>query len=241
MAKYTGADCRLCRREGCKLYLKGEKCGSTKCPLLTKYAPPGDHGKGRKKASGYSVQLREKQKTKRYYGVTEKQFKMYYDRASEMRGVTGDNMLVLIERRLDNVVYRLGLGTSRAMARQIVNHGHITVNGKTVDIPSYLVKAGDVVAVKENKKDSAMWNAVKETKNLSLVKWLEFDNATLTGKVSLFPKEATSTSTSKNTLSSSCTQNNLIGGYSYDGNQKSQDNLHGERKQKLCQIRRRAA
>ena len=115
--------------------------------------------------------------------MTEKQFKMYYDRASEMRGVTGDNMLVLIERRLDNVVYRLGLGTSRAMARQIVNHGHITVNGKTVDIPSYLVKAGDVVAVKENKKDSAMWNAVKETKNLSLVKWLEFDNATLTGKV----------------------------------------------------------
>ena len=115
---------------------------------------------------------------------------MYYDRASEMRGVTGDNMLVLIERRLDNVVYRLGLGTSRAMARQIVNHGHITVNGKTVDIPSYLVKAGDVVAVKENKKDSAMWNAVKETKNLSLVKWLEFDNATLTGKVVALPERS---------------------------------------------------
>ena len=107
-----------------------------------------------------------------------------------MRGVTGDNMLVLIERRLDNVVYRLGLGTSRAMARQIVNHGHITVNGKTVDIPSYLVKAGDVVAVKENKKDSAMWNAVKETKNLSLVKWLEFDNATLTGKVVALPERS---------------------------------------------------
>lgn len=122
--------------------------------------------------------------------MTEKQFKMYYDRASEMRGVTGDNMLVLIERRLDNVVYRLGLGTSRAMARQIVNHGHITVNGKTVDIPSYLVKAGDVVAVKENKKDSAMWNAVKETKNLSLVKWLEFDNATLTGKVVALPERS---------------------------------------------------
>ena len=113
---------------------------------------------------------------------------MYYDRASEMRGVTGDNMLVLIERRLDNVVYRLGLGTSRAMARQIVNHGHITVNGKTVDIPSYLVKAGDVIAVKENKRDSALWTAVKETKNLSLVKWLEFDNATLTGKVVALPQ-----------------------------------------------------
>ncbi|HAT83969.1 MAG TPA: 30S ribosomal protein S4, partial [Clostridiales bacterium] len=138
----------------------------------------------------YSVQLREKQKTKRYYGVTEKQFKMYYDRASEMRGVTGDNMLVLIERRLDNVVYRLGLGTSRAMARQIVNHGHITVNGKTVDIPSYLVKAGDVVAVKENKRDSALWNTVKETKNLNLVKWLEFDNATLTGKVVALPERS---------------------------------------------------
>ena len=122
--------------------------------------------------------------------MTEKQFKMYYDRASEMRGVTGDNMLVLIERRLDNVVYRLGLGTSRAMARQIVNHGHITVNGKTVDIPSYLVKAGDVIAVKENKKDSAMWNTVKETKNLSLVKWLEFDNATLTGKVVALPERS---------------------------------------------------
>lgn len=105
-----------------------------------------------------------------------------------MRGVTGDNMLVLIERRLDNVVYRLGLGTSRAMARQIVNHGHITVNGKTVDIPSYLVKAGDVIAVKENKRDSALWTAVKETKNLSLVKWLEFDNATLTGKVVALPQ-----------------------------------------------------
>lgn len=188
MAKYTGADCRLCRREGCKLYLKGAKCGSDKCPLMTKYAPPGDHGKGRKKASGYSTQLREKQKTKRFYGLTEKQFKMYYDWATELRGVTGENMLCLIERRLDNVVYRLGLGQSRAMARQIVNHGHITVNGKRVDIPSYIVKAGDVVAVKENKTGSTMWDAVKESKNLNLVKWLEFDNATLTGKVVALPQ-----------------------------------------------------
>ncbi len=190
MAKYTGPSCRLCRREGCKLYLKGEKCNSAKCTLNTKYAPPGDHGKGRKKASGYSIQLREKQKTKRYYGVTEKQFKMYYDKASNMRGVTGENMLILIETRLDNVAYRLGLGTSRAMARQIVNHGHITVNGKTVDIASYRVKVGDVIAVKENKKDSALWTAVKETKNLGLVKWLEFDNATLTGKVVALPERA---------------------------------------------------
>jgi len=190
MARYTGPDCRLCRREGCKLYLKGEKCNSTKCPILTKFAPPGDHGKSRKKASGYSVQLREKQKTKRYYGVTEKQFKMYYDRASEMRGVTGENMLMLIERRLDNVVYRLGMGASRAMARQIVNHGHITVNGKSVDIPSYIVKVGDVISVKESKKDNAMWTAVKEVKNLSLVKWLTFDNATLTGTVVALPERA---------------------------------------------------
>lgn len=188
MAKYTGPDCRQCRREGCKLYLKGAKCGSDKCPLNKKFAPPGDHGKGRKKSSGYSIQLREKQKTKRLYGVTEKQFKMYYDTATDMRGITGENMLCLIERRLDNVVYRLGLATSRAMARQIVNHGHITVNGKNVDIPSYIVKAGDIIAVKENKKDSVMWEPVKETKNLSIVKWLEFDNTTLTGKVVALPE-----------------------------------------------------
>lgn len=190
MAKYTGPDCRLCRREGCKLYLKGEKCNSEKCVLNKKFAAPGDHGKGRKKASGYSVQLREKQKTKRFYGVTEKQFKMYYDTAASMRGVTGENMLCLIERRLDNVVYRLGLGTSRAMARQIVSHGHITVNGKKVDIPSYIIKAGDVVAVKENSKESTMWDSVKATKNLGLVKWLEFDNTTLSGKVLALPERA---------------------------------------------------
>ncbi len=133
------------------------------------------------------MQLREKQKTKRYYGISEKQFVMYYEKATEMRGVTGQLMLELIERRLDNVVYRLGLGTSRAMARQIVNHGHITVNGKRVDIPSYLVKVGDVIAVKENKKDLPIWQAAKEVKNLSIVKWLEWDNATLTGKVVALP------------------------------------------------------
>lgn len=190
MAKYTGAVCRLCRREGCKLYLKGEKCNSPKCTLLTKYAPPGAHGKSRKKASGYSIQLREKQKTKRFYGIGEKQFQMYYEKATELRGVTGENMLILIERRLDNVVYRMGMGSSRAMARQIVNHGHITVNGKNVNIPSYLVKAGDEIAVKENKKDSEMWKSVKEVKNLSVPKWLEFDNATLAGKVVALPERA---------------------------------------------------
>ncbi len=190
MAKYTGPDCRLCRREGCKLYLKGDKCNSEKCPLLTKFAPPGQHGKSRKKASGYAIQLREKQKAKRIYGISEKQFLKYYNKATEMRGVTGENMFILIERRLDNVVYRLGLGTSRAMARQIVNHGHITVNGKTVDIPSYLVKAGDIIAVKENKKEMPLWVAAKEVKNLSIVKWLEWDNENLTGKVLALPERA---------------------------------------------------
>lgn len=190
MAKYTGPDCRLCRREGCKLYLKGDKCNSEKCPLLTKFAPPGQHGKSRKKASGYAIQLREKQKAKRIYGISEKQFLKYYNKATEMRGVTGENMFILIERRLDNVVYRLGLGTSRAMARQIVNHGHITVNGKTVDIPSYLVKAGDIIAVKETKKEMPLWVAAKEVKNLSIVKWLEWDNENLTGKVLALPERA---------------------------------------------------
>ena len=189
MAKYTGADCRLCRREGCKLYLKGEKCGSTKCPLLTKYAPPGDHGKGRKKASGYSVQLREKQKTKRYYGVTEKQFKMYYDRASEMRGVTGDNMLVLIERRLDNVVYRLGFAKTRRDARQLVSHNHFTVNGKRVNIPSYQVKAGDVIEVVESSRSSVKFSKLlgEEAPVVLLPSWLERDKNALKGTVTKLP------------------------------------------------------
>ncbi len=190
MSKYTGPDCRLCRREGSKLYLKGDKCTSEKCPLLTKYAPPGQHGKSRKKASGYAVQLREKQKTKRIYGLSEKQFLKYYTKSTELRGITGENMLILLERRLDNVVYRLGLGSSRAMARQIVNHGHITVNGKNVDIPSYLVKAGDIIAVKENKREMPLWQAAKEVRNLSIVKWLEWDNTNLTGKVLSLPERA---------------------------------------------------
>ena len=186
--KYTGPDCRQCRREGCKLYLKGERCNSDKCTLVKKYAAPGMHGKGKKKQSGYSLQLREKQKCKRIYGLTEKQFALYYKKATEMRGVTGAVMLSLLERRLDNVVYRLGLGASRAMARQNVTHGHITVNGKLVNIPSYLVKVGDVISVKEAHKDSEMWNSIKEQKQLSLVKWLSFDKTTLTGTVVALPE-----------------------------------------------------
>ncbi len=187
MAKYTDASCRLCRREGEKLFLKGDKCYSDKCVFMSRPNVPGQHGAQKKKQTEYATQLREKQKVKRVYGILEKQFREYYDKADRMRGVTGENMLILIERRLDNVVYRLGLGSSRAMSRQLVNHGHVTVNGKVVDIPSYLVKVGDVIAVKENKADKDMYKDIKEGKTLNIVKWLEFDNATLTGKVVAMP------------------------------------------------------
>lgn len=188
MAKYTGPDCKLCRREGCKLYLKGDKCASDKCVFNKRSQAPGQHGTSRRKPSGYAIQLREKQKTKRTYGIQEKQFRMYYDKAERMKGVTGENMLILIERRLDNVVFRMGLGSSRAMARQIVNHGHITVNGKNVNIASYLVKTGDVIAVKETKTDKAIFADIKTAKTPVLVKWLEFTPSTLTGKVIAMPE-----------------------------------------------------
>lgn len=190
MAKYTGPVCKLCRREGCKLFLKGDRCFSRACAMEKRPVAPGQHGAARKKSTPYSVQLREKQKAKRAYGLLEKQFHMYYEMAEKMRGVTGENMLSLIERRLDNVVYRMGIGSSRAQARQLVNHGHITVNGKRVDIPSYLVEAGDVIAVKENKKNLPIWQAAKEVKNLSIVKWLEWDNNELSGKVLSLPERA---------------------------------------------------
>lgn len=190
MAKYTGADCRLCRREGTKLYLKGEKCTSEKCPFNKRPNPPGQHGAARKKATGYSIQLREKQKTKRIYGLCENQFHGYFTMAEKMRGVTGENMLALLERRLDNVVYRIGLGSSRAMARQIVNHGLVTVNGKRVNIPSYLIKAGDVVAVKDNKQSKTMFDDIKANAPKGLPKWLTFDNEKLAATVVSLPERA---------------------------------------------------
>ena len=190
MAKYTGADCRLCRREGTKLYLKGEKCTSEKCPFNKRPNPPGQHGAARKKATGYSIQLREKQKTKRIYGLCEKQFHGYFIMAEKMRGVTGENMLALLERRLDNVVYRIGLGSSRAMARQIVNHGLVTVNGKRVNIPSYLIKAGNVVAVKDNKQSKTMFDDIKANAPKGLPKWLTFDNEKLAATVVSLPERA---------------------------------------------------
>lgn len=186
MAKYTGADCRLCRREGCKLFLKGERCLTKKCALERRQGTPGVHGTGRKKATEYSLQLREKQKVKRAYGLLEKQFRHCYDMAENMKGIVGENMLSLLERRLDNVVFRMGIGASRAESRQIVNHGHITVNGIKVDIPSYLVSVGDIIAIKENKKELA---GFKELKNVKVImpKWLEFDSEKLVGKINALP------------------------------------------------------
>lgn len=187
MAKYTDADCRLCRREGCKLFLKGDRCISSKCAMEKRPVAPGQHGAGRKKVSDYGTQLREKQKVKRAYGVLEKQFRKYYEEAERMKGVTGTNMLSLLERRLDNVVYRMGIGDSRSESRQIVNHGHISVNGKRVNIPSYLVKVGDVIAVRENKKDLEMFKQLKGVK-ITMPKWLEFNSDELVGKINALPQ-----------------------------------------------------
>ncbi len=187
MAKYTDADCRLCRREGCKLFLKGDRCVSSKCAMEKRPVLPGQHGAGRKKTTDYGVQLREKQKVKRAYGLLEKQFRAYYEEAERMKGVTGENMLSLLERRLDNVIYRMGIGSSRSESRQIVNHGHITVNGRTVDIPSFQVKVGDVIAIKESKQDLEMFKQLKGVK-ISMPKWVEFDTDKLCGKINALPQ-----------------------------------------------------
>ena len=184
MAKYTDASCKLCRREGCKLFLKGERCVTGKCAIDRRPTVPGQHGEAslRKKPTGYALQLREKQKVKRAYGLLETQFKKYYIEAKRQKGATGEVMLSLLERRLDNVVYRLGFGVSRVQARQIVNHRHITVNGKIVNIPSYSVKIGDVIAVKSSDLDSALFKDIKGGKIIA-PKWLEVDASTLSGKV----------------------------------------------------------
>lgn len=186
MARCTGADCRECRREGCKLFLKGERCTTKKCAMERRPVAPGQHGTSRKKVTEYGTQLREKQKVKKAYGILEKQFRRYYDEAERMKGVTGENMLSLIERRIDNVVYRMGIGSSRKESRQIVNHCQITVNGKTVNIPSYQVKVGDIIAVKENKRDLEMFKQLKDMK-MVMPKWLEFNTETLSGKVLALP------------------------------------------------------
>lgn len=186
MAKYINADCRLCRREGAKLFLKGERCTSKKCAMERRPSTPGQHPNSRKKPTGYAIQLREKQKVKRAYGLLEKQFRGYYAEAARMKGKTGDTMLSLLERRLDNVCYRLGLGASRAQARQIVNHGHILVNGKKVNIPSYQVRVGDEISVREKSNKSPLFAAIKDARVI-VPKWLEFDSSKLVGKVTVLP------------------------------------------------------
>ena len=186
MATYREAKCRLCRREGGKLFLKGDKCYNGKCPFEKRPTPPGQHGLARKKVSEYGKQLREKQKVKRIYGVQEGQLREYYEKADRMKGITGENMLSLLERRLDNVIFRMGIGGSRAQARQLVNHGHFLVNGKKVNVPSFIVKVGDVVTVKESKTSNKYFEAVKATK-VNTPKWLEFDPEKLQGKILALP------------------------------------------------------
>ena len=187
MARYTESKCRLCRREGAKLFLKGDKCYKQSCPFEKRPGAPGQHGASRKKVSEYGLQLREKQKTKRIYGVLEGQFRQYYVKADKMKGVTGENMLSLLERRLDNVVFRMGIAASRTQARQIVTHGHFTVNGKNVNIPSYSVKAGDVIAVKENSRDNKFFAEIKQMQKGTMPKWVDFNPDTLEGKVIALP------------------------------------------------------
>ena len=188
MARYTGAVCRLCRREGQKLFLKGDRCYTGKCSIDTRKTVPGQHGQGRKKISEYGIQLRAKQKTKRFYGVLESQFAKYFEMAEKKAGMTGENLLRILESRLDNVIYRLGFAASRAQARQLVLHGHFTVNGKKVNIPSYLVKAGDVIAFKSNSLDSVKIKAVLESNGARPVPaWLERDANANSGKVVNLP------------------------------------------------------
>ena len=184
MARYTGAVCRLCRREGQKLFLKGQRCYSDKCSIGRRAYAPGQHGQGRKKISEYGTQLREKQKARRFYGVLESQFAKYYEMAVKKSGITGENLLQILESRLDNVVYRAGFAMSRPEARQLVRHGHFTVNGSKVNIPSYLVKAGDVIAIKEKSLSSEKIKAILE-KNAGrpVPKWLDVDFENKVAKV----------------------------------------------------------
>ena len=184
MARYTGAVCRLCRREGKKLFLKGQRCYTDKCAVARRNYAPGQHGQGRKKVSEYGIQLRAKQMTRRYYGVLEGQFRHYYELAEKKEGKTGENLLSILESRLDNVVYRLGWANSRAEARQLVLHGHYNVNGRKVNIPSYLVKPGEVISISESSRNSdKIKSVIEENASRPVVKWLDLNRDTLEGKV----------------------------------------------------------
>lgn len=191
MARYTGAVCKLCRREGQKLFLKGDRCYTGKCAIERRNYAPGQHGQGRKKTSEYGLQLRAKQQARRYYGVLENQFSHYYEMATTRKGITGENLLAILESRMDNVVYRLGWASSRKEARQLVTHGHFTVNGRRVDIPSYLTKPGEVIAIASGSKDSPKIKAVLEaTASKPVVKWLDLDRENLSAKVIGVPERA---------------------------------------------------
>lgn len=189
MARYTGPVCRLCRREGMKLFLKGERCYTGKCAIDRRAYAPGQHGQARaKKPTEYGLQLREKQKARRMYGVMEKQFRHYFDEAARQKGVTGENLLTLLERRLDNVIFHLGFAASRPEARQLVNHGHFTVNGKKVDIASYSVRAGEVIAVKEGSKSSPRMKQLLENLGSRTVPgWISLDANTAAGTIVALP------------------------------------------------------
>ncbi len=188
MSRYTGPACRLCRREGTKLFLKGERCLTGKCAIDRRGTAPGQHGAARKKIEEYGMQLREKQKAKRYYGVQETQFKNYYEKADRKEGMTGENLLSTLERRLDNVVYRMGMAESRRDARQLVTHAHFRLNGKKVNVPSLIVKVGDVISIREESKSSEKIKGLIEAMESKLTpKWLEVDKTAATAKVIAIP------------------------------------------------------
>ena len=188
MARYRGPVCKLCRRDGMKLYLKGDRCFSEKCAVERRNYPPGEHGQGRTKFSEYGSQLREKQKVKRMYGLLENQFHIYFNRADRLKGVTGENLLVLLERRLDNMVYRFGFATSRSEARQLVLHNHFLVNGKKVNIPSYLIKVGDTITLQQSsRKVERIVEALEVSFRRGIPQWLEFDKNNVTGTVKAMP------------------------------------------------------
>ena len=189
MARYTGPSCKLCRREGTKLYLKGERCLSDKCAFNRRTSAPGQHGAAKKKLTEYGMQLREKQKAKRYYGVLEKQFKGYYEKADNQEGIAGENLLRLLERRLDNVVFRMGLANSHKEARQLVLHGHFTLNGHKANIPSILVRVGDVIAVKET-ESTKIKGLVEAMGDKIAPKWLDLDKNAGTAKVIAMPERS---------------------------------------------------
>ncbi|MCR4925031.1 MAG: 30S ribosomal protein S4 [Clostridiales bacterium] len=187
MARYTDAVCKLCRREGKKLFLKGDRCYTNKCSIERRSYAPGQHGQSRKKSSEYGLQLRAKQQARRFYGIQEGQFHKYFLMAERRSGVTGDNLLQICESRLDNVVYLLGWASSRTEGRQLVNHGHFLVNGEKVDIPSYLLKAGDVVSIKKKSLDSEKFKALLESSSRPVPQWLELDKENATGKIVNLP------------------------------------------------------